>query len=487
MPRKHTLFTISLLMSSALLFADQTPPTQTLKSNYQLIDMHATQNADNLTQMFSKGSFFGRLRSNTFIYQYNSEDATHDNQLISGLGGLLVYKSANYHDFTFAGGLYYSKALYNAAVNPYALLKAGKDVFSRFDFSNTQNSEMAVLGQAYLAYHGMKASEIAVGRQLVETFYTKSNDSKMIPNSFEAITLHTHVLPKTTIKLGYLASQKLRDHSQFHALLTYGDANSSSAVNPAYSGNDDSVMHKGLSYSALKAAGKATDAPLIVGDLHNSSIKNLKIDAAFYTVPTLLSEVMTEVNVRFPLGQKNSLTPGIRYIKQIDNGAGAIGGASYSGNATGYKNPNSLESQMIAARIVAKIAAYKINLGFTQVLDEADLITPWRGFPTAGYTRSMARYNWKANTQSYRLEVVHNQNKKGIYKKLFTQASLLYTNADENKSGKDEIYTYVGFIQNVPVLLPLQWRLRLGYAHYLNNSDSTYDNLDARFELNYLF
>jgi hypothetical protein len=181
----------------------------------------------------------------------------------------------------------------------------------------------------------------------------------------------------------------------------------------------------------------------------------------------------------------------MRYIKQIDNGAGAIGGAAYSGSLAGvsgasggYNNADSLDSQMIAARLVAKYSNYKLNLGYSKVFDEADLITPWRGFPTSGYTRSMARYNWKANTQSYRIELVRNANKTGLYKNLFIQMSILHTDADEDKGNYDENYYYVGFVQNIPSLQDMQVRLRLGY----NDTDKVgSDSLDSRFEINYLF
>jgi hypothetical protein len=269
----------------------------------------------------------------------------------------------------------------------------------------------------------------------------------------------------------------------------YGDENSSSSLKPNWSENDDSAMHRGLTYSALKAASKPTDSPLIVAELHNKSIKNLKLDFSSYIVPELLSQAMLEANYRFNF-DNFSITPAIRYIRQFDNGAGEVGGASYTGDSTGYSDKDSLDSQMIAARIVAKINNYKINLGYTNILDEADLITPWRGFPTAGYTRSMGVYNWRANTQSYRIELKYNSNKTGIYKDLFIQSSILYVNADEDKTGyhnKDKINYYLGFVQNIPSLIDLQWRLRLGYAQFLDSKDSDFNYLDSRFELNYLF
>ncbi len=478
--------TCSILVLSTTLYGAEEAPKRTLKTNYQEVYNQLPGTAESVTGMFSEGMFYGRLRSNTF-YKKTDNDSDH---IISGLGGSLIYKSASLGSFDVGGGLYYSRAFFDNTHDPVEEISPGYDFLSRFDYINTGNKSMGVLGQAYLRYTGITETEIIAGRQLVETFYAKSNDTKMIPNTFDGLVVETKAVPDTGIKLAYLYEQKLRGHSQAHSVLTYGDANASSSVRPEWSENDDSAMHKGLTYTRLEAAGISTKAPLIVGDLHNTSVANLKLDASFYAVPELLSEVMAEANYKIGMGDF-SLTPGVRYIKQFDNGAGAIGGASYSGKLAGhtgtylgYKEADSLDSQMIAARLVGGYGLYKLNLGYTQIFDEADLITPWRGFPTAGYTRSMARYNWMANTKSYRIELQRNANKSGIYTDLFVQASILHIDADESKGYFDENYYYVGFVQNVPSLMELQWRLRLGYT---DTEKVDGDNLDSRFELNYLF
>jgi len=478
------------ILSVSVYAADAALPKQALNANYTLVYNDVPGTAGQFSEMFSGGVFYGRLRSNTFYYQWEDETAKQDNHIISALGGSLVYNSATFGGFDFGMGLYYSQAFFDNNDDPIGLIKPGKDVLSRYDYVNTENKGMGVVGQAYIAYSGIPKMRIAVGRQLVETFYTKSNDTKMIPNTFDGIVIDTTAVPATAVKVAYLAEQKLRDHTQAHAVLMYGDANSSSSEHPEWSENDDSAMHKGLTYTALKAAGKPTDAPLITGDLHNTAIPNLKLDASFYIVPELVSELMAEANYKISLGSV-SLTPGIRYIQQFDNGAGKVGGAAYSGKLAGqsgatggYDEADSLDAQMLAARLVAQMGKYKLNVGYTQVFDEADLITPWRGFPTAGYTRSMARYNWMANTKSYRVELQRAANKTGVFTDIFVQASILHTDADESKGYYDENYYYLGFVQNLPMLADLQWRLRLGY----NDTEKTdADSLDARFEINYLF
>ncbi|QOR63010.1 outer membrane porin, OprD family [Sulfurovum indicum] len=469
---------------------ERTVPKHTLKSNYQVVYNQLPGKVDRFSEIFSKGMFYGRLRSNTFYFKWEAETPKQNSHLVSGLGGSLVFKSANFANFDFTLAGYYSRGFFDEDSDPVNRLKAGKDVLSRFDYTNTGSKNLAVLGQAYLRYTGIEKTNIKIGRQIVESFFAKSNDTKMIPNTFDGVVMDTKVLPDTKIRLGYLYEQKLRDHSTAHSVLAVGDANSTTSDNPQWSENDDTAMHKGLTYSRLKAAGVDPDAPLILGDIQNKSIANLKLNASFYAVPDLLSSVMTEANYKIQL-DGFSITPGVRYIKQFDNGAGEIGGAAYRGQLAGhtgayqgYKDASSLESQMIAARIVTKIDNYKVNLGYSYVLDEADLITPWRAFPTSGYTRSMARYNWMANTKSYRLEVVRNGNSKGIYNNLYTQMSVLYTDADESKGYFDEMYYYAGFVKNFPSLDSMQVRFRIGYQ---DTEKVDADGLDTRFEVNYQF
>ncbi len=477
------LIAVSLVLLSSSLLAKQA-----LKSNYQLI-YKPQQSVDNFSKMFDEGDFYGRLRSNNFYFRWANEDEKHSNHLVNAIGASFVYKSAVYKDFDFTTALYASQSFFDENQVLVSNLKSAKDTLSRFEYVNTNNKAMAVLAQANIRYSGIKNSEIILGRQLFESFYTKSNDSKMVPNSFDGIVFHTKALKSTKITLAYLAQQKLRDHTQAHSVLMYGDENSSSSLQPNWSENDDSVMHRGLTYSALKANSKPTDAPLIIAEVHNNSLNNLKLDASFYSVPELLSQAMFETNYKINF-DTFSITPAFRYIRQFDNGAGDVGGASYTGDSSGYKDINSLNSQMIATRIVTKIKNYKINLAYTYIFDEADLITPWRGFATSGYTRSMGIYNWRANTQSYRIELKQNSNTNGIYKELFIQSSILYINGDEEKSGyhnQDKIYYYLGFVQNLKSLENLQWRLRLGYTQFLDTEDSDFNYLDSRFELNYLF
>jgi len=468
-------FILIILLSNIVLLAGR---KSAIKSNGQVIY--------NNTQ--KSGKFFGRLRNHTFYFTYKTPDASYETQLVTAIGASLIYKSASFKGFDFSIGAYGSRAFFDEKnLNDIAYLKAAKDSLSRYQYINGDSKSLYTFAQANINYRYLQTN-ITLGRQLVETFYTKSNDTKMVPNSFDGVVVASKEIPDSTLKFAYLAKQKLRDHQDAHSVFMVGDANSTSGVTrPEWTQNDDSAMHKGLTYTALKAAGKDTDAPLIVLDGQNKSIKNLKVDFSSYLVPELLSQVMGELNYTL-IFNGFSISPGVRYIKQFDNGAGAIGSASiYKTGLSGYNDATSLNSQMIAARLVARIQDYKINLAYTNILDEADLVTPWRGFPTGGYTRSMGMYNWRANTKSYRLELVKGVNNSGVYTTPFIQTSVLYIDGDKAKAESNSVLYYFGIIQNIPSMQDFQYRIRLGYRNFVGDSSTISNYIDSRLEFNYLF
>jgi len=485
-----TIFTFFLSTVFVTQTLAQTSTKSSLKGNGEVLYNIPQQKVDSPLGMLSEGQVYGRVRSNTFVFSSLDADGAYTTP-VSAIGVSLLYKSASYSGFDFTVGAYATYSFFNEDdFSKYVRRQKAKDTFSRYNYANKDEKYMLVLGQANLSYTYSK-TKIILGRQLVETFYTRSNDTKMIPNSFDGVVLQSDDIKNTKITLAYLSRQKLRDHTQTHSILMYGDANTTSSLKPQWSENDDSAMHKGLTYTALRASGKTTDAPLVVLNTLNKSIKNLKLNFAAYSVPSLISQIMLEANYKIPVGYV-TITPAFRYIQQFDNGAGAVGGASLGGEASsispsGYTNPDSLDTKMIAAKLVTQFADIKINLAYTDILNEADLVTPWRGFPTSGYTRSMGIYNWKANTKSYRAFISKGSNKSGNYKDALYIFSLLYLDEDTKKGQEDSMYYYAGIVKNLQSYPELQYRVRLGYRDFYNDAYSSKDYLDARLEFNYLF
>ena len=470
-------------------------PKRELKGDMTEVYNKLPEEASTFTEIFTKGMIYGRIRTNYFRW-YWDEDSKYDPKGFA-LGGSLIYKTAPFHGLSGTVGLYTAQNLGLLRRKDARYGKSGKDTFSRYRVMKHGNWGMTNFAQFYLEYSFMKTN-IKVGRQIFESFLTKSNDTKMIPNTFQGVTLTSKYIPATTIKFAFFNKQKLRDHLSFHDVITYGWGTGPWSK---WRGNDDSAAHKGLSYANLKAADKDLHHKLIIAGITNNSIKNLKLDLWYNGVPTLFFSLMAEVNYEVPLGGGWILTPGFRYMEQFDDGAGRVGGAALtgklagvSGSARGYDDADSVDGRLYGARLVFKKGPGKLLFGYTEISDDADIIAPWRGFPTGGYTRSMAQYNWEAKTKSWMVKLTYDFGKANLIKGFRMAIDYAYMDYDDTKEKlggikrTDRYIVHIDMWYRLPFLQYLEAKARIGLVeadHRSNGDDPSYD--EFRFELNYLF
>ncbi|MEY3001645.1 MAG: hypothetical protein RLZZ428_20, partial [Pseudomonadota bacterium] len=104
-----TILCATLLFASAMYANDTTVPKYAIKSNYEILYTHSPKKVESFMEMLEEGTLYGRLRSNTFMYQWEKEiDQKQQNHLTSGLGGSLIYKSASLYNLDFTTGFYYT-------------------------------------------------------------------------------------------------------------------------------------------------------------------------------------------------------------------------------------------------------------------------------------------------------------------------------------------------------------------------------------------
>lgn len=396
---KHFLHASLLLLSMTV---SVTAENQNCKHNISCSMIHhyyeLPKEVTTFKEMFSEGMYYGRIRMNSFAFNWGEEltlstgEALRKDHAVAALGGSFIYKSGYLNGFSFTAGLYGSYAKGSLEDNEAYLYKAGKGTLSR------EKNSLLSLAEGYLEYN-YESTFVKVGRQIYESFLTKSNDTKMVPNTFEGLTLHTQAVNAIDLSMAYLTKQKLRDHTDFHHVLAYGFDGEN--IDSIYKENDDSAMHRGLLLSELEARG--IEDRLIVAEVRHTDIENLMLLVNYTAVPDLIASAMIQADYRFDVGVW-SVIPSVRYMQQFDHGAGAIGGANLKTLTEGYTNPESLDSEMFAARVDVVQDAFKLRFAMTDVADKGDLIAPWRGFPTAGFTRAMSQYNWYANTKSYMVQ-----------------------------------------------------------------------------------
>jgi hypothetical protein len=478
-------------------------PKRQLRGNMTLKYNVLPGSADTISEMFSKGVFYGRLRTNTFYWQWKDTSVANglknDANKNMGVGGSIIYKSAAYRNFSFTMGYYGSlnPEFWRPAKADAGLSKAGKDTFSRYKVRNGGAFDgsygMSVLGQGFIEYNN-GTIDIKVGRQLYESVFTKSNDTKMIPNTFDGVSAAMKIAPKSKFRLAWFGAQKLRDHEDSHDVVTFKDASGASWGN-----NDDAGKHRGLSYANFTAAGKSTEHDMFLADFTTKYIKNLKFTASYLQIPGVVKDVVLEAHYKIPVSDSGwAVRPGIRYFMQFDDGGGAVAGdtnvAGKAATTNGYSAgvANSLDTSLLNARLDLLMPNKKgfFRLGYSKVADEADILAPWRGFPTGGFTRAMAQYNWVANTETFMVRAVYKFNSTW-------KASIRYAiqDFDDNKdfvladSNVIHIDTWTNFTPN------LQMRMRYGHVTADANTakihaggtkqDYSYD--EFRLEFNYLF
>jgi len=473
---------------------------RTVKGNYQVEYTKAPSAVNSIGEMFTKGEVYGRLRSNAFLWDWDNENKTVQDNDMWGLGGSIVAKSGFYHGFGATIGFYGATQVLDDNTNPAYpntnFGKAGKDMYhTRADGSE---GNMGAFAEAYGEYKNGK-TDVKVGRQMIDSIMLASNDTKMIPNTFEAAVVENKDIKDTSVRLGYIMSQKLRDHQTFHSIIAF----------EKYNENDDSGTHKGLTPTLISAAGEDVNPEMVLVTASNKSIPNLKLDAEYIGLNGFFNTAIAEANYKIKLNDAWTLTPGVRYLRQMDDGAGAIGGASlsgafkgtsvYTGASKGYTNPNSADGSIIMARLVAASGPLELTAGYSKISDDADIIAPWRGFPTGGYTRSMAQVDWIANTQNWAVKAVYDFGKAGLVPGLLIAADYENMNFDDAKASTsgftDRTIFHVDAWQTFKSLPNTEFKLRFAtvnadpaYTSATVQSTVDYNSYNEyRFEINYLF
>jgi hypothetical protein len=136
----------------------------------------------------------------------------------------------------------------------------------------------------------------------------------------------------------------------------------------------------------------------------------------------------------------------------------------------------------------------RLLAGYSRVFDEADLIAPWRGFPTGGYTRTMAQYNWQANTDSWMVKVAFDFGRAGVVRGLRAVVDYVVMDYDDEKerlgghlrTDRSVVHADVWYrFRSAPFL---EAKVRVGLVDADRPTvgrDHSYD--EVRFELNWLF
>ncbi len=486
-----------LLLLPCFLFA----ASQKLLPNTKILYLDQPKSATTLDEFFANSKVYLRLRSHYIAWNWDKENAKRKDNWGYGIGGSLTFKSAWVHHFGITTALYTSQDPWHMRRSDVGFVKTGKDFFSRYEVAKGKGFGVTVLGQSYLEYKD-DAWDLKAGRQIFTSMLAQPNDSKMIPNTFEGVSLQGKK-GSVEYKLAYFTKQKLRYKEHFHDVVTYGkdlDGDGRITGYEKWANNDDSAVNHALSYVHLQRAGKSVHNRLLITQLR-AGYKSLKTTLNASVVPGLFG--LFAIEPRYEIDLKSGrIIPQMRYIRQLDLGAKDIGRlgipiANLKGDAAGYRNPYTLYGWLYAVRVDwrPKASFWWARVGYSQVGDHADIVDPWRGAPTGGYTRAMSVYNWYADTKSWMGRIVLDLDKAKLVRGL--QASLRYIieDYDDRKPGvqADAHCIDLDLFEKVPHIDGLYVKLRWGLTRGTSATQDMYGRTKAdpsfqefRFEINYL-
>ncbi len=478
------IFLIAFLVVN--LWAD-TKPKRKLNNNSTVTYLEVPKEVDSFADVLSEGEFYGRFRLNTFSFDWDEEvDGKRGDHETMGIGGSLHYKSAYYDGIGFTVGAYTSQNPFHNSKDNLKYYKVGKGVMNRHDVATKDRYGMTNVAVAYVELKNAKNS-LKVGRQIVESYLTKSNDIKMIPNTFEGITFTSMAIDNHKLFMGYLVKQKLRDHNEFHHLFAYDDG---AGKYDKWRENDDTAMHRGITLSKLKAKG--IDDRLFFTEINNNKKDDFTYVANYTMLPELFSTFGVDLTYKWRTEDGYLFSPSVRYMHQFDNGAGAIGGANLKTNNVAYYNKESVETELYGVRFDVGKDNWRIRTGFSKIADKADIISAWRAFPTNGYGYTLLQYNWYSNTTSYVVQGDYDFTKQ----KLHAQVRVGIQDFDDAKAGvqADSNVYQLDLIKQFEAYPNLYAKVRMvrvvgdkGTVARDGTLKLNPSYKDIRFELNYLF
>ena len=488
---------------------EEAKPKRSLKGNMQVVYNQVPGEAASLGEMFTEGVWYGRLRANYFNWDWKEENYNNttekgnlDNHAF-GVGGSLIYKTARYAGVAATLGVYYTTNIMPMEEDEIAGVKAGKDTFSRYEARANGNFSMLVPAEANIDVQ-LGKTNIKMGDQIFESVFTKSNDTKMIPNTFRGVVVENKDISGVKLTAAYFTNQKLRDHTGMHDVITFGEkADNDADTKENWNNNDDSAIHKGLTYANFKAANKEVDHTLTILSAQSKIGENLKADLSYLMLPEVLNSAVLEAHYTIKAGD-TKIVPGIRYYKQMDNGGGDIGGPSLKGTvnstnykANGYTTGDSLDSSLTNVRVVIQPkGAMKYTIGYSAVEDAADIVAPWRGFPTGGFTRAMAQYNWNANTKTSMVQANADLGKAGLIDNTTLMVRYAMQDFDDQKTTTqaDSNILHSDIVHKVAAVEGLELKARVGLVtakddikDKAGNTKTDVSYNEYRLEVNYLF
>ncbi len=286
-----------------------------------------------LLHAFKTGSFQGHFRY--FFMSTQNQKALTD-YYANAAGGGIRYETARFHNFQMAVSGFY---IFNIGSSDFTKADSSTGQYNRyeiglFDQEDPANKkDLDRLEEFYLKYNFRK-SNIAFGRQLINTPFINLQDGRMRPTGVEGIWAEVNEIKKTKLEFGWLYNISPR------GTVSWYNMGKAVGVNPTGVNVDGS---KALYAGNLKSSGVA-----LFGLTHAIN-KNIKVQGWNMFAENVFNTALLRADITFALKNKSKLFVAAQVIRQdaVNDGGNADPSKTYFskgqksisfGGRAGWKN-----------------------------------------------------------------------------------------------------------------------------------------------------
>ena len=319
-----------------------------------VLGMGSSVSADALSDAFKDAKVSGEIRS---MYIKKNSDATGADADGSAIGGNLGYETGDFYGFKAKVALYTTNKL------------TGSDSSGSSEPSKLSNTALldgadgyTILGEAYLQYT-YENTVFKAGRQRLDSPLAGADDSRIIPNLFEAYLVMNTDLPDTTLI----------------------------AVHATKMSGWDSVGDITKFESTSKAAGASYNKGTTVFGAINSSIKDLTLQAWYYRAHDVADGIY--VDGAYSLKTDDIAFNFAAQYWNIESQNELDDDFSFAGQAVDY-DVYGLKADVTFANLTALVAYNDMTLNSSSA---TGVHGAWGGYPEYAYANEMFLNSYNDN------------------------------------------------------------------------------------------
>ncbi|MEA1983856.1 MAG: porin [Campylobacterota bacterium] len=348
--------------------------------------------AEDLSSMFSEGKTSGEIRAFYIDREYQGGLGKDIHRNSTAVGGNLKLETADYRGFRIGSILYTTNEIpaFNYSDRDPTLLGTGNESYS-------------ILGEVYINFD-YKETTFKGGRQKLATPMAGADDTRMLPNLFNAYLLINRDIPNTTIMVGHIDGFAQGTFGRVYDPAA-GGGSSLLAVTSGYSAVDTRNQTGKFLNMGAYAVGKETAGVSIASLTYKEG--GFKAQLWDYYAYDILNAVYAQGDYSWSCLLSDKVKP-------------YVAGQLINESDVGKEYAGKINSVYLGAKIGAKIENFNAYIAYSQTTanSASDLngakigtanaiVTPWGGMPA--FTHVMVtRHQFLAGTKATKVAASYN-------------------------------------------------------------------------------